>query len=467
MEVATQPRWSARQLRSRQRQLSSRQNREPRGGYPLAAIAIGVFLVWAADGLPWSFAAPEHATTGCRPKPFGQMAGRVSMKGGVDPGMGPILLGPDKDIPRATPFNFGLWDEHCKNPERFVDLLKGLLLGCTQINRLRWPLWVIVLMSTAIVIYDQIAVHHLPAFFSPWNLALTPFTLSSPALGLLLVFRVNGSYGRYTEARILWGDIVNRSRDMMNSSFNWFQDESQIRKFLGWVALYPAALMCHLRRPGEHDLKTELDRQLAGGDHGLDEADVQSVVDNNMGIPAPLFIANKMRQLCWNGGVPDQEKRLIMEQHITQLVADVGATERVLNTPIPVPYTIHTARFLLIWLTLLPLSLVKDLGWATIPATYFLTYGLLGIEDVGIMLEEPFLVLPLEAVCARIGGESMAWRKASHAREASSAGKGPTTQQATELKQAYEKAKGDYKALSELQNKVGQLKAAYKQGLQG
>merc|ERR1719183_954819 len=91
---------------------------------------------------------------------------------------------------------------------------------------------------------------------------------------------------------------------------------------------------------------------------------------------------------------------------MTKLVADVGACERILSTPIPVGYTIHTARFLFLWLLLLPLALEQQLGLGTVFGEVVLGFGLLGIEDIGIMLEEPFCVLPLEAMCNKIARES-------------------------------------------------------------
>ena len=62
------------------------------------------------------------------------------------------------------------------------------------------------------------------------------------------------------------------------------------------------------------------------------------------------------------------------------------------------------ARFLTIFLTLLPLAPWGQLGgswnhWATIPAEFIIAFFLFGIEEVGIQIEEPFSVLPLEAFC--------------------------------------------------------------------
>ena len=34
-----------------------------------------------------------------------------------------------------------------------------------------------------------------------------------------------------------------------------------------------------------------------------------------------------------------------------------------------------------------------------VPATFFLAFFLFGIEEIGIQIEEPFSILPLEALC--------------------------------------------------------------------
>ena len=73
----------------------------------------------------------------------------------------------------------------------------------------------------------------------------------------------------------------------------------------------------------------------------------------------------------------------------------MGACERLLRTPIPQSYTRHTSRFLTLWCNLLPLALWPALGLGTPLATVFIGFALLGIEDIGVQIEEPFCVLPL------------------------------------------------------------------------
>ena len=43
----------------------------------------------------------------------------------------------------------------------------------------------------------------------------------------------------------------------------------------------------------------------------------------------------------------------------------------------------------------MPFTLWKSCGWAMIPATSVIAFLLLGIEEIGVQIEEPFSILPL------------------------------------------------------------------------
>ena len=81
----------------------------------------------------------------------------------------------------------------------------------------------------------------------------------------------------------------------------------------------------------------------------------------------------------------------------------MGACERIFKTPIPLVYTRHTSRFVGFWLALLPLAIWGiDNSWnhlASIPSTAVIAFFLLGIEELGLQIEEPFGILPMEAFC--------------------------------------------------------------------
>lgn len=49
------------------------------------------------------------------------------------------------------------------------------------------------------------------------------------------------------------------------------------------------------------------------------------------------------------------------------------------------------------WLAFLPFSLWDACHWVTIPASGIIAFLLLGIEEIGVQIEEPFGILPLGA----------------------------------------------------------------------
>lgn len=50
------------------------------------------------------------------------------------------------------------------------------------------------------------------------------------------------------------------------------------------------------------------------------------------------------------------------------------------------------------WLTLLPFSLYASCGWATIPISVSIAFAMLGVEEIGVSIEEPFKILALDAL---------------------------------------------------------------------
>ncbi|CAK7229820.1 hypothetical protein SEUCBS140593_007375 [Sporothrix eucalyptigena] len=83
----------------------------------------------------------------------------------------------------------------------------------------------------------------------------------------------------------------------------------------------------------------------------------------------------------------------------------VGA-DRVLNTPLPIAYSIAISQITWVYVFLLPFQLYPTLGWVTIPATIAASYIILGILFIGREIENPFghdvNDLPLESYCAQI-----------------------------------------------------------------
>lgn len=88
---------------------------------------------------------------------------------------------------------------------------------------------------------------------------------------------------------------------------------------------------------------------------------------------------------------------------VQSMVDQMTSMERVANTPIPAPYGIHLKQCVTLYLFALPLTLVNDLGWNTIPIVTVVAFTLMGIEGIADEIEMPFGYdphdLPLDTYC--------------------------------------------------------------------
>lgn len=67
-----------------------------------------------------------------------------------------------------------------------------------------------------------------------------------------------------------------------------------------------------------------------------------------------------------------------------------GGCERVLQTPLPLAYSIAISQITWLYVLILPFQLYPKLGWVTIPGTVFAAYIILGIDAIGHEIENPF-----------------------------------------------------------------------------
>jgi putative membrane protein len=96
-----------------------------------------------------------------------------------------------------------------------------------------------------------------------------------------------------------------------------------------------------------------------------------------------------------------------MHQALTIFEDNLGSSERLLTSPVPLIYNRHTSRFLSVWLLLLPFALWEEYGFmwnhiGMLPTMAVIGLMLFGIEELATQLEEPFTILPMQAFCDKI-----------------------------------------------------------------
>jgi len=309
---------------------------------------------------------------------------------------------------RRTVYGHDSWVKHRESTRFLRNLQTTLESGVAR--SLYTEIAVVTLVSIFIVFvnclitgYDDLAGEHYAAVFQiplvkSLSLPALPFNFAMGALSLLLVFRTNTAYSRWNEARTLWGGIVNTCRNLGRQANAYFPQDATGQKLraqlASQVAMFPKALRSFLRGADDDD-KTLLQAiELLGTDSA--KAFMQSK-------NRPTFICNMIAATFVRANLEPRE-RFVMDQNVNALVDYLGACERIFRSPIPLVYTRHTGRFITSFMVLVPLAMWEPMRgtwnhWATIPASAALAVFLFGIEELGIQIEEPFGILPLEALC--------------------------------------------------------------------
>ena len=70
-----------------------------------------------------------------------------------------------------------------------------------------------------------------------------------------------------------------------------------------------------------------------------------------------------------------------------RIISIIGGAEKIVRTPVPKSYSRHTSRFLTLALLYYPLVLLPTLGVLTLPTMLFFCWALMGIEEIGHIIE--------------------------------------------------------------------------------
>ncbi len=219
-------------------------------------------------------------------------------------------------------------------------------------------------------------------------------------LGLLLVFRTNTAYERFWEGRKAWGNIVNTIRNLTRQILVAIQetspqDRAEKIAALHLLVAFAIATKLHLRGEPLDELQ------------GLITSDQLEKLQNMNHPPLEImFWLSSYLQKQHNQKSVYTLQLNAMNELINLLIDALGACERIQRTPIPLAYAIHLKQLLLIYCLSLPFQMVKDLNWLTAPVVALISFTLLGIEQIGIEIEDPFGSdpndLPLDTICLNI-----------------------------------------------------------------
>lgn len=249
-----------------------------------------------------------------------------------------------------------------------------------------------------------------------WTAVALPFTISAilgGALAIFLGFRNNSSYGRWWEARQLWGGIVNSSRvlgrllitftDSHRHQANYDPVRSEafkkgmVYRQIAWVH----ALRLHLR--GQESWE-EVRPFLSQADY----AELTST--QNKPAYLQLMMGRYIYEAMANGTLGGFDSFQV-EGQLLALANYQGGCERIKNTPLLRQYHFFTKVFLYAFMLLLPFTMVADLhkmgiGWMVMPLGFIVASVFAIVGKVGEVNEDPFENLPTDvpmtAICTTI-----------------------------------------------------------------
>eukprot|EP00475_Leptophrys_vorax_P039160 TRINITY_DN7019_c0_g1_i5.p1 TRINITY_DN7019_c0_g1~~TRINITY_DN7019_c0_g1_i5.p1 ORF type:complete len:475 (-),score=30.21 TRINITY_DN7019_c0_g1_i5:16-1440(-) len=295
-------------------------------------------------------------------------------------------------VSRRVVFGHDDWKKH-KSSGRYFKHLKSILTS-KVIGALGPPVSVMTGIASAVVGWNElVTLNYLPEWAHVLHISNLPFSLTAPALSFLLVFRTNASYGRFDEARKMWGLMLNRTRDITRQALSYMaRDEHTYEypkraQFIRHLQAFPLAYKHHFLQEGslEEDLKQFTT---------LTQAERAGILNATH---RPNYVLQMMSE-CVRSCTMDPVNRLAMEANFATFADDIGGSERLFKTPIPLSYTRLTSRFLVLYHMFLPFALWDTLGWVTIPVTATCTAIFFCIEEVGVLIENPFPILALDVI---------------------------------------------------------------------
>jgi ion channel-forming bestrophin family protein len=243
--------------------------------------------------------------------------------------------------------------------------------------------------------------------FSRYNIRLpnTAHTLLAVALGLLLVFRTNASYDRYWEGRRILGGIVNRSRNLLRQATSYLEGQDEAtqesrRELRRLTIVFYALLRQYLRK--------ERDLDALGAPLTPEEKSALAPIKVRPNLAIHWLSALLMSNL--KAGRLTEERLRLLDENVTELVELWGNAERILKTPIPFAYAQHIKGFSAIFCFTVPFALVESMKFFTPLASAVIAYGMFGIDEIGVELEDPFgddpNDLPLDAMAETIQNDT-------------------------------------------------------------
>mmetsp|Transcript_26933 Transcript_26933/g.40448 ORF Transcript_26933/g.40448 Transcript_26933/m.40448 type:complete len:517 (-) Transcript_26933:193-1743(-) len=258
-------------------------------------------------------------------------------------------------------------------------------------------------------------ISHFSHKFKSLNLTIKKFTvaltfLQAPIL-LLLTLRTNRSLDRLLEVRKAWGVLSRSTRSLMGLVCAHVLPKHPAAACV--AARYLAIAGWTFKGMLRNEKDDVLIRSIFSTFPGESEWLLKKC--ESTGVRRPHAVVYRLRNLLSAWTVNSHNKSrgssegstenvdvppvilLRMEEILSDIESSIGICNRVLISPLPPTYTRHTSRVLVLYLSVLPVALV-GMGISTLAVVVTVaiaSYILIGIDEIGLEIENPFPLMPL------------------------------------------------------------------------
>lgn len=212
-------------------------------------------------------------------------------------------------------------------------------------------------------------------------------TVLGTVLSLLLGFRSNQAYDRWWEARHIWGAIVNDGRTLTRQLLGFVKSsydgdgaqqlcDRMVRRQIAWNY----ALAQHLR--GQNNTR-DLRKYIS--------AEEYEYVTSYTVVPSGLLeMQSQDLAKALDEGWINSFQQVEIDRTLSRLCDSMGKCERIKNTVFPATYSLYIHYTLLLFIGLLPFSLIDYFGYVEVLITVAIAVSFSLIEKMAIHLQDPF-----------------------------------------------------------------------------
>jgi len=250
-------------------------------------------------------------------------------------------------------------------------------------RKVRYELLFVIAYSLLVaIVQETFNLHHISIPMS------VPMMLGT-IISLLLAFRSNQAYDRWWEARIIWGAIVNDSRSLTRQLLTYTgyqlsevdaENEYFIRRFVRRQIAWCYCLGQSLRKL---ECKGDCERLMTN-------RDMQRISNMTNQPNAILAIHGMDIRSAHERRMINDFQQVSLDQTISRLCDSMGKCERIKSTIFPSTYSLYIHFTIILFIILLPFSLVEYFGLVEVPLVTAIAAVFLLIEKMAIHLQDPF-----------------------------------------------------------------------------